>query len=144
MSTSAVLDDLDGRVVVVTGASKGVGRGIARYLAWRGARLVVSARGQEGLDALSRELTELGAPHVARPADAADRVANFELVRMAVDAFGTSTASSPTPSRRPTRSESRTCATTTSTYRSPPASRAPCGSCRRHSPSCASRAAGGS
>jgi len=44
---SGVTDDLDGRVVVVTGASKGVGRGIARYLAERGARLVVSARGQE-------------------------------------------------------------------------------------------------
>jgi NAD(P)-dependent dehydrogenase (short-subunit alcohol dehydrogenase family) len=38
----AVLDDLDGRVVVITGASKGVGRGIARYLAQCSVRLVVS------------------------------------------------------------------------------------------------------
>jgi NAD(P)-dependent dehydrogenase (short-subunit alcohol dehydrogenase family) len=86
---SGVTDDLDGRVVVVTGASKGVGRGIARYLAERGARLVVSARGQEGLDALSSELTDLGASYVARRADAADRDANFALVDAALTEFGT-------------------------------------------------------
>jgi NAD(P)-dependent dehydrogenase (short-subunit alcohol dehydrogenase family) len=85
----AVLDDLDGRVVVVTGASRGVGRGIARYLAERGARLVVSARGREGLDALSAELDELGVAHVARTADAADRDASFALVQAGVDEFGT-------------------------------------------------------
>jgi NAD(P)-dependent dehydrogenase (short-subunit alcohol dehydrogenase family) len=90
---SAVLDDLDGRVVVVTGASKGVGRGIARYLAERGVRLVVSARGREGLDALSAELTELDAPHVARAADAADRDSNFELVRAGVDAVANAVTS---------------------------------------------------
>ncbi len=86
---SSVTDDLDGKVVVVTGASKGVGRGIVRYLAQRGARLVVSARGQAGLDALAAELDDLGAPHVARTADAADREGNFELVRAGVDTFGT-------------------------------------------------------
>jgi len=86
---SSVTDDLDGRVVVVTGASKGVGRGVARYLAERGARLVVSARGAEALDALSAELVAIGAPHVAQTADAADRDANFQLVLAGVDAFGT-------------------------------------------------------
>jgi NAD(P)-dependent dehydrogenase (short-subunit alcohol dehydrogenase family) len=86
---SSVTDDLDGKVVVVTGASKGVGRGIARYLAGRGAKLVVSARGAQALDDLSRELDALGAPHVARTADAADRDATFALVDAALDAFGT-------------------------------------------------------
>lgn len=86
---SGVTDDLDGRVVVVTGASKGVGRGIARYLAERGARLVVSARGAEGLAALSAELDDLGASYVTRVADAADRDANFALVDAALTEFGT-------------------------------------------------------
>ena len=70
---SGVTDDLDGKVVVVTGASKGVGRGIARYLAGRGTKLVVSARGAEALGELSAELDDLGAPHIARTGDAADR-----------------------------------------------------------------------
>ena len=86
---SGVFDDLDGKVVVLTGASKGVGRGIARYLANCGVKLVVSARGAEGLAALSGELDELGGEHVALTADAADREASFGLVAAAVDAFGT-------------------------------------------------------
>jgi NAD(P)-dependent dehydrogenase (short-subunit alcohol dehydrogenase family) len=86
---SGVFDDLDGKVVVVTGASRGVGRGIARYLARAGVKLVVSARGAEGLAGVSAELDEVGAAHVARTADAADRDATFALVAAAVDTFGT-------------------------------------------------------
>jgi NAD(P)-dependent dehydrogenase (short-subunit alcohol dehydrogenase family) len=84
-----MFDDLDGKVVVVTGASRGVGRGIVRYLAGCGVKLVVSARGAEGLAEVSAELDDLGAAHVARAADAADRDASFGLVEAAVDTFGT-------------------------------------------------------
>ena len=86
---TGVFDDLDGKVVVVTGASRGVGRGIVRYLAGCGVKLVVSARGAEGLAEVSAELDDLGAAHVARTADAADRDATFALVEAAVDTFGT-------------------------------------------------------
>jgi NAD(P)-dependent dehydrogenase (short-subunit alcohol dehydrogenase family) len=85
---TAVTDDLDGRVVVVTGASKGVGRGIVRYLAGRGARLAITARGADGLADTADELRELGAEHVARAGDAASRDDTFALVAAAVDAFG--------------------------------------------------------
>jgi NAD(P)-dependent dehydrogenase (short-subunit alcohol dehydrogenase family) len=86
---SGVVDDLAGNVVVLTGASKGVGRGIARYLTTCGVRLVVSARGAEGLATLSAELDDLGGEHVALTADAADRDASFGLVAAAVETFGT-------------------------------------------------------
>lgn len=48
--------ELDGRVAVVTGASKGLGREIARAYAGRGARLVLVARGEEALRAVEAEL----------------------------------------------------------------------------------------
>lgn len=80
--------DVDGRVVVVTGASKGVGRGVALHLARVGARLVVCARRQEPLDALSAELDALDAPHLTAMVDVADRDATFALVADAVTRFG--------------------------------------------------------
>lgn len=100
---TAVTDDLDGRVVVVTGASKGVGHGIVRYLAGRGARLAITARGAEALDETAAELRDLGTEHVARTGDAASREDTFALVAAAVDAFGTvdgvvaNAQTSPTP-----------------------------------------------
>ena len=65
--------DLDGHVVIVTGASKGIGLGIARHLADLGARLVVTARKPEALEALSAELDGRGTPHLARQLNTTDR-----------------------------------------------------------------------
>jgi NADP-dependent 3-hydroxy acid dehydrogenase YdfG len=47
---------LDGRVAIVTGASKGIGKAIARRLAREGARVMLSARGEEGLNTAVQEL----------------------------------------------------------------------------------------
>jgi 3-oxoacyl-[acyl-carrier protein] reductase len=49
-------DSLQGRTAVVTGASRGIGRGIARVFSQAGANVVLMARGQEGLDAVAGEL----------------------------------------------------------------------------------------
>jgi NAD(P)-dependent dehydrogenase (short-subunit alcohol dehydrogenase family) len=80
--------ELAGRVVVVTGASKGIGRGVAHNLARAGAHLVVTARKPEALAALSAELDELGAAHLAATVNAADRDGMFALVADAVERFG--------------------------------------------------------
>jgi len=59
-------------VVVITGASAGVGRATAHAFARRGARLGLLARGEEGLDAARREVESLGGSAIAIPTDVAD------------------------------------------------------------------------
>ncbi len=62
--------DLTGRTALLTGATGGLGRAIARALAARGARLALSARSEAALAALAAELP--GEGHRALPADLAE------------------------------------------------------------------------
>ena len=80
--------DLAGRVVIVTGASRGIGRGVARHLARLGARLVITGRRSERLEATRLELIELGADVLALTADVADRVRSGEVVAETLDRHG--------------------------------------------------------
>ncbi len=61
-----------GEVVVVTGASGGVGRAIAHAFAKRGAKLALLARGQPGLDGAREECESLGGQAIVIPTDVAD------------------------------------------------------------------------
>jgi NAD(P)-dependent dehydrogenase (short-subunit alcohol dehydrogenase family) len=60
------------RAVVVTGASSGVGRAIARAFATRGDRVGLVARGEDGLDNAAREVEQLGGEPMVLPLDVAD------------------------------------------------------------------------
>jgi NAD(P)-dependent dehydrogenase (short-subunit alcohol dehydrogenase family) len=66
-------------VVVITGASAGVGRATAREFARRGARIALLARGTDGLEAAQREVEELGGTGIVIPVD----VANADQVEAA-------------------------------------------------------------
>jgi NAD(P)-dependent dehydrogenase (short-subunit alcohol dehydrogenase family) len=76
------------QVMVVTGASSGVGRAVARAAGERGAKVVVGARGEDGLNAAVEEIERAGSDAVAVAGDVADREYNDELVRAALERFG--------------------------------------------------------
>lgn len=52
--------DLTGKVAVVTGSSKGIGLSIAKGLAENGAKVVISSRKQDAVDAVAKEIQEAG------------------------------------------------------------------------------------
>ena len=61
--------DLDGQVALVTGASKGIGYGVAKALAQAGAKVAAAARSVEALDTLVAEIREDGGAALAVPMD---------------------------------------------------------------------------
>src|SRR5919201_2754890 len=76
------------QVLVVTGASSGLGRAIARGAGRRGAKVVVAARGTDGLEAAVAEIERAGSEALAVPTDVAEREQVEALVARAVERFG--------------------------------------------------------
>jgi NAD(P)-dependent dehydrogenase (short-subunit alcohol dehydrogenase family) len=81
-------DGVEGKVIIVTGASRGIGRGVARHLASAGALLAITGRKPDRLEAAAAELTTLGAAPLARPVDVADRAGMFAFVEETAGRFG--------------------------------------------------------
>ena len=75
-------------VVVVTGASAGVGRATVRAFAKRGAHIGLLARGEEGLEATRREVERYGGKALVLPTDVADAEAVERAAQAVEDAFG--------------------------------------------------------
>ncbi len=75
-------------VVVITGASGGVGRATVQAFARRGAHIGLLARGQAGLDAACQEVEQLGGKAIAIPTDTADYNAVEAAATQVEETFG--------------------------------------------------------
>ena len=79
---------LDGKVALISGASKGIGEAIARGLAAFGARVVVSSRKQDAVDAVAAAIREAGGDATAVAANVGNVDEAEALVAATVDACG--------------------------------------------------------
>jgi NADP-dependent 3-hydroxy acid dehydrogenase YdfG len=86
MSTTAT--NVAGKVVVITGASSGLGEATARHLAERGATVVLGARRAERLQALVDEITRMGGTASSVATDVTNPAKVQALVDTAVDKYG--------------------------------------------------------
>ncbi|MGE4553490.1 MAG: SDR family NAD(P)-dependent oxidoreductase, partial [Desulfovibrionaceae bacterium] len=74
--------------VVVTGASKGIGKGIAKVFAGYGAKVAILARGAAEGEAAAREIADAGGAAVFVQADVTDKAVLEAAVAQVVAAFG--------------------------------------------------------
>lgn len=76
------------KVILITGASGGIGEGIARELGWAGATLLLGARRRERIDAIASEIRDAGGVAEARELDVTSRPSMAGFARAAAERWG--------------------------------------------------------
>ena len=87
--TQSLRSSLDGKVAIVTGSSRGIGRGIAIELGSRGAAVVVNyLNSAAAAEDVVSQIQSSGGQAIAHQADVSDFNAAQELIKYAIDTFG--------------------------------------------------------
>ena len=79
---------IENKVVIITGASSGIGEATAKLLAKQGAQLVLAARREDRLKTLQQEIEQLGGKAVYQVTDVTDALQVDALAKLAQDTFG--------------------------------------------------------
>jgi NAD(P)-dependent dehydrogenase (short-subunit alcohol dehydrogenase family) len=88
MNTITTKFDLKGKVAIVTGSSKGIGKSIAQGLAEAGAQVVISSRKQDAVDAVAAEFADLGLQALGIQCHIGDSGEREALISKTAEAFG--------------------------------------------------------
>jgi 3-oxoacyl-[acyl-carrier protein] reductase len=83
-----VLTSIEGRSVIVTGASKGIGKGIANVFARKGARVLIAARDLSQAEAAAAEIRASGGIATAVAADVSIVEDNVRMAQTAIERYG--------------------------------------------------------
>ncbi|MCL9670721.1 SDR family oxidoreductase [Citrobacter sp. MNAZ 1397] len=76
------------KVILITGASSGIGEGIARELGNAGAKVLLGARRQERIDAIAEDIRSAGGIALARELDVTSRPSMADFVQVALEQWG--------------------------------------------------------
>lgn len=76
------------KVVIITGASSGIGEATAKLLAAKGAKLVLGARRTDKLKSIADEISRAGGQAVYQELDVTDQAQNDAIVKLAKESFG--------------------------------------------------------
>jgi len=80
---------MKGKVVLITGGTRGLGIILARKIAGEGAKVVICGRSEESLQQASKDLESKSAPHLAIQCDVADKQQIKDMIRQINETFGT-------------------------------------------------------
>lgn len=82
------MENIKSKVVILTGATGGIGEATAKLLARHGAKLVLAARREDRLQALAGEIEQNGGEAIYRPADVTSKKDMQQLAQAAVQQYG--------------------------------------------------------
>ena len=88
MKTTKHLFELDGKVALITGSSKGIGLALAEVLAEYGAKVVVSSRSQDSVDEVEKNLRAKGHTVMAQACHVGDSEQRKILVNKTIETYG--------------------------------------------------------
>jgi NAD(P)-dependent dehydrogenase (short-subunit alcohol dehydrogenase family) len=88
MSTINSRFDLSGKVAIITGSSKGIGKSVARGLAENGAKVIISSRKRDAVTAVAAEFKEAGLEATGIQCHIGDAIQRQELVSRTMETYG--------------------------------------------------------